>query len=104
MAENPNKTDLAERRLTVKLFAAIVVVVAVAGAIVYFFVGPAVAEALAPGLGLKSAAIIAFVATVVVLVVMAIAAGDGLIGELQYMLIGFGGFFLVLWFMLAWVF
>ena len=71
---------------------------------IYFLVGPAMIEAFAPGLGLKSAALIAFFVTLGVLVVMAIAAGDGLLGELQYMLIGFGGFFVVLWLMLAWVF
>ncbi|GAB3382438.1 hypothetical protein NCG89_12260 [Spongiibacter taiwanensis] len=57
-----------------------------------------------PGLGMKNAAVIAFFVTVVVLVVFAVAAGDGLLGELQYMLSGFLGFFLVLWLMIAWIF
>ncbi|AKH68748.1 hypothetical protein IMCC21906_01069 [Spongiibacter sp. IMCC21906] len=57
-----------------------------------------------PGLGMKDAAVIAFFVTVAVLVVFAIAAGDGLLGELQFMLSGFLGFFLVLWLMIAWIF
>lgn len=57
-----------------------------------------------PGLGMKNAAVIAFFVTVTVLVVFAVAAGDGLLGELQFMLSGFLGFFLVLWLMIAWIF
>lgn len=59
---------------------------------------------LADGVGVKGAAILAFIATVIVLVVFAVAAGDGLIGEIQFMLIGFFAFFLVLWVLIAWVF
>lgn len=57
-----------------------------------------------PGLGMKEAAVIAFFVTVTILVVFALAAGDGLLGELQFMLGGFLGFFLVLWLMIAWIF
>ncbi len=57
-----------------------------------------------PGLGLKNAAVIAFFVTAALMVVFAIAAGDGLLGELQFMLGGFMGFFLVLWLMIAWIF
>jgi hypothetical protein len=57
-----------------------------------------------PGVGLKQAAVIAFFVTLTVFVVFAIAAGDGLIGELQYMLGGFLSFFLVVWLMVAWIF
>lgn len=57
-----------------------------------------------PGLGMKDAAVIAFFVTAALLVVFAIAAGDGLLGELQFMLSGFLGFFLVLWLMIAWIF
>ncbi|MGJ8687800.1 MAG: hypothetical protein ACSHWQ_09995 [Spongiibacteraceae bacterium] len=57
-----------------------------------------------PGLGLKNAAVIAFFVTIATLVLFAIAAGDGLLGELQYMLAGFASFFLILWLMIAWIF
>lgn len=59
---------------------------------------------LAPGLGLRDSAIIAFIATLAVLVIFAITAGDGLVGEIQFMLLGFFAFFLVLWLLIAWVF
>jgi hypothetical protein len=59
---------------------------------------------LSPGMSLKDAAIAAFFTTVVTLVIFAVAAGDGLLGELQFMLGGFFGFFLVLWLMIAWIF
>ncbi len=59
---------------------------------------------LAPGLGLKDAAVISFIVTIVVMVVLAFAAGDGLIGELQFMLAGFFSFFVVLWLLIAWIF
>ena len=59
---------------------------------------------LAAGVGIKDAAVMAFIATVVVLIVFAVAAGDGLLGELQFMIAGFFGFFVVLWLLIAWVF
>lgn len=65
---------------------------------------PALAEAMAPGLGLKDAAIIAFFVTAILLIIFAVAAGDGLLGELQYMLAGFFLFYLIFWLMIAWVF
>jgi len=58
----------------------------------------------APGVGLKDSAIMAFISTILVLIVFAISAGDGLIGELQFMLVGFFAFFVVLWLLIAWVF
>lgn len=57
-----------------------------------------------PGLDLKDAAVAAFFVTIVTLVIFAIAAGDGLLGELQFILSGFFGFFLVLWLLIAWIF
>lgn len=59
---------------------------------------------LEPGLGLKDAAVISFFVTVALMVVFAIAAGDGFIGEIQFMLAGFASFFVVIWLMLAWIF
>lgn len=99
-----NRADVEDRKLTVRLFAAIVVLVAVVGALLFFIAGPTIAETVAPGLGLRSAAMISFAATLVVMVVLAIAAGDGLLGEIQFMLAAFAGFFVVLWLLLAWIF
>lgn len=82
----------------------LVVLVLVAGVFALPFVAAFNAAHLAPGLGAKDAALLAFIATIVVLVVFAVAAGDGLLGELQFMLAGFFSFFLVLWLLIAWIF
>jgi len=66
--------------------------------------GTIVDTVFAPGLGLKTAAVIAFFVTVVLLVVFALAAGDGLLGELQFILAGFFSFFVIFWLMIAWIF
>ncbi|WP_339803101.1 hypothetical protein [uncultured Marinobacter sp.] len=82
------------------------IVLVIALAIGAYFAMPMLAEFnqthLAPGIGLKAAAVWAFLATMVVLIVFAVAAGDGLLGELQFMLVGFFAFFLVLWLLIAW--
>ena len=57
-----------------------------------------------PGLGLRDAAIVSFFVTAALLIVFAITSGDGLIGELQFMIAGFLLFFLIFWLLLAWVF
>lgn len=73
-----------------------------------FFAFPMIAEfsntTLEPGLGLKDAATYAFFSTLAVLVILALAAGDGLIGELQFMLGMMFLLFVVLWVGIAWVF
>lgn len=61
-------------------------------------------DSLSPGVSIKQAAIYAFVPTVILFVVFALAAGDGLLGEIQFMISGFGLFYLVAWIMIAWVF
>lgn len=63
-----------------------------------------IARGVAPGLGLRDAAIIAFFITLVLIVIFAIASGDGLLGEVQFILPGFLIFFLIIWLMSAWVF
>ena len=59
---------------------------------------------LEPGVGLKTAAIWSFGVTFVMFLVFAIVAGDGLIGEIQFMLSGFFLFFVVITLLIAWVF
>jgi hypothetical protein len=99
-----DRRDIEDRKLTTVMFLGILATVAVAGLVLAFVAGPAVSEAVAPGIGLKTAAIIAFCLTLGVIVVMAIAAGDGLLGEIQFMLAAFGGFFIISWLMIAWIF
>jgi len=96
--------DHKDRKLSLALFGGIAATLIVAGLVLFLVAGPAIAAAVAPGLGLRDAALIAFGVTLVTLIVLAIAAGDGLLGEIQYMLLGFAGFFVVCWLMLAWIF
>lgn len=99
-----NRADIEDRKLTTRLFLGIVVVVALLGGVLFFFGGPIIAEAVAPGVGLRTAAIISFFVTLGVVLLMAIVAGEGVIGEIQFMLLGFAGFFVVFWLLVAWIF
>jgi tartrate dehydratase beta subunit/fumarate hydratase class I family protein len=99
--------DIRDQKKALNIALGIIVLFVVLGVAAYLVL-PAITEIVTlhfePGLGMKTAAIIAFFVTLVVLIVMAIAAGDGLLGELQYMIPAFLSFFLVLWLMIAWVF
>jgi len=56
------------------------------------------------GIGLKDAAIIAFFLSVVLLVLFALVAGDGLLGEVQFLLASYVGMFVINWLLIAWIF
>lgn len=100
----PSEHDIEERKMTTRLFLIVAGVTVGLALVVVFVIAPAMSAELAPGLGLKSAAIIAFVVTLVVMVVMSVAAGDGLVGEIQFTLPAFFVFFLLIWILIAWVF
>mgnify|MGYP001826595721 FL=1 len=96
----PGGTDL--RVLVVLVGAALLILV-----ITLLFGGPLVEGVSAlfdEGMGLKTAAIWSFFVTVALFVLLAIVAGDGLIGELQFMLGAFFSFFAILALLIAWVF
>ena len=103
MVGEMEQQDRREARLVVIALGVLVLV----GLIAALIALPALADfhstQLAPGLGLKGAAIASFVVTFVTFVIFAVAAGDGLIGELQFMLLGFFAFFLILWLLIAWI-
>jgi len=63
-----------------------------------------ITASLEPGVGVKSAAIWSFGVTFVMFLVFAIVAGDGLLGEIQFMLGGFFLFFVIITLLIAWVF
>ena len=65
---------------------------------------PVVFLSLEPGVGLKMASIIGFFVTTTLFIVFAIFAGDGLLGEIQFMIGGFLLFFCIFTVMIAWVF
>ena len=89
----------------------ILAIVLAAGAVVVLLGitlgGPLLAQvssALEPGLGLKGAVLWGFGVTFAMFILFAIAAGDGLIGEIQFMLLGFFLFFVIITLLIAWVF
>lgn len=99
-----SREDRADRRLSLTLFLAILVTIAIVLGLAWFLFGPAIAAAMEPGIGLRTAALIAFGLALAVIVVMAVVAGDGIVGELPTMVVGFLAFFFIAWLMIAWVF
>ena len=65
---------------------------------------PVIVQSFEPGLGLKMASIIGFFVVTTLFIVFAIFAGDGLLGEIQFMIGGFLLFYLIFTVMIAWVF
>jgi len=55
-------------------------------------------------LGFRDSAVISFFVTIVIMIVFAVSAGDGLLGEIQFILGGFFLFFVIIWLLVAWVF
>ncbi|WP_018862658.1 MULTISPECIES: hypothetical protein [unclassified Thioalkalivibrio] len=63
-----------------------------------------VANTFDDGMGLQMAALVAAIVSVLIMLVFALAAGEGVIGELQFMIPGFFLFFVFFWLLLAWIF
>lgn len=99
-----DQKDKNESRRIATVLIALVVLLGVAAMLLMPSLSEFAATHLEPGLGLKTAAIISFFVTVVLFMVFAIASGDGLLGELQFMLLGFFLFFVIFWLMIAWIF
>lgn len=101
------ETDRKEKDESRKIAALLIslVVLLAAGALLLL---PGLAEVAAthfePGLGLRTAAVISFFVSAVLMIIFAIASGDGLLGEIQFVIPGFLVFFLILWLMIAWIF
>ncbi len=103
VGETDNKDKAESRKLAIVLISLVLIL-----AIAVVFLLPSLVDVfatyLSPGLGLKDAAIIAFFVTLITLIVFAVAAGDGFLGEIQFMLGAFFLFFLITWVMIAWIF
>ena len=90
-----------------KLFAVIAIaaaVLAVIAAVVLLPLGQEAVATMNEGIGLKSAALWGFGTTVALFVLFAVVSGDSLIGEVQFLLGSFFGFFLILTLLIAWIF
>ncbi len=104
MSNEADRRDKRESRGVALLLLALLLILAVGAVLMLPALGGLIDTHFSPGLGLKDAALISFGVSVVIMIVFALAAGDGLLGEIQYMLGGFFSFFLIVWLMLAWIF
>jgi hypothetical protein len=99
-----DQRDKKESRKIAIILLSLVVLLGVAAMLLLPSLSEFATTHLEPGLGLKTAAIVSFFVTIVLFLMFAIASGDGLLGELQFMLLGFFLFFLIFWLMIAWIF
>jgi hypothetical protein len=101
---NIDAKDKNESRKIAIALIALVLILGVSMALLLPALADIAATYLAPGLGFKDSAVIAFFITAVLMIIFAVASGDGLLGELQFLLIGFLLFFVIIWLLLAWIF
>ena len=103
VGETDTKDKNEARKIAIALVA-LVLILAVAVLLMLPALGEIAAVHLSPGLGLKDSAVIAFFVTLVIMIVFAVASGDGLLGEIQFMLGAFFLFFVIIWLLVAWIF
>jgi len=99
-------TDNSESKNSTKILLILTILILglVVGILLLFPDLSSVATDFQNGVGFKDAAIYSFFTTLVLMVILAIAGGDGLIGELQFLLAGFLVFFVIIWLFIAWIF
>ncbi|MES9941564.1 MAG: hypothetical protein ABW104_08955 [Candidatus Thiodiazotropha sp. 6PLUC2] len=103
VGETDSKDKNESRKIAIALVSLIVIL-----AVALLLLMPALSEIaavhLTPGLGIKDSAVISFFITVILLILFAVFSGDGLLGEIQFVLSGFFAFFVIIWLMVAWIF
>ena len=99
-----DEKDKRQARATLLAIVAVLILAVIAIILLLPMLGEVTGPVFSAGLGLKQSAVIAFFVTITLLVIFAISSGDGLIGELQFVLGGFFTFFLIIWLMIAWIF
>jgi len=105
----PSTSDRQDRNEALRLFVvaaiALLLLLAVGGAGLYYLVGIGGEDPFSQGLGLKNAALISFAVSFVAILVMAVVSGgDAIFGERPFTILGFLIFFLIFWLMIAWIF
>jgi uncharacterized membrane protein YdbT with pleckstrin-like domain len=106
----PSAHDYRDRREATRLLLAaaiaLIVLMAILWVGIYYFVEYAnFSDQFSEGLGLKTAALIAFgVSLAVILVMTIVSGGDAIFGELPFTIAGFLIFFVIFWLMIAWIF
>lgn len=103
VGETDNKDKDESRKIAIILITLVVVLV-VAILLMIPTLSEIVSVHFSPGLGLKGSAVISFFVTLVVMIMFAVSSGDGLLGEIQFILGGFFLFFIIIWLMIAWIF
>ena len=97
--------DQKKRTLTISVLLGIVVIaIIVAAALLMLDLARIGSDIFGEGLGLKDAAITSFFLSVGLLVLFALVAGDGLLGEIQFLLASYVGMFVINWLLIAWIF
>ncbi len=101
------ETDNKNKNESRKVAALLLVLILLLGAAVLLLL-PMLSELittqLSPGIDLKGAAVISFFVTTFIMVLFAVASGDGLLGEIQFILGSFFLFFVIIWLLVAWIF
>jgi hypothetical protein len=105
----PSTSDRHDRNEALRLFVvaaiALLLLLAVGGAGLYYLVELGDSDPFSQGLGLKNAALISFAVSFVAILIMAVVSGgDAIFGELPFTILGFLIFFLIFWLMIAWIF
>jgi hypothetical protein len=105
----PSAGDRNDRKEALRLFVvgaiAVLLLVLIAGAGLYYLIGLGGSDPFAPGLGLKNAALVSFgVSAVLILVMAVVSGGDAIFGELPFTVLGFLIFFVIFWLLIAWIF
>jgi len=105
----PSPSDRQDRNEALRLFVAaaiaLLLLIAIGGAGLYYLIGLGDADPFSAGLGLQHAALISFAVSFVAILIMAIVSGgDAIFGELPFTILGFLIFFVIFWLMLAWIF
>jgi hypothetical protein len=102
----PGDGDRRDRQEATRLFVAatfaLIILVALGAAGIYYFAEVLEsADPFSQGLGLKNAALISFVA---ILVMAVVSGGDAILGELPFTVAGFLISFVIFWLTIAWIF
>jgi len=105
----PSAGDRQDRNEALRLFVvaaiALVLLILVAGAGLYYLIGLGADDPFSAGIGLKDAALVSFgVSFVLILVMAVVSGGDAIFGELPFTILGFLIFFVIFWLMIAWIF
>jgi hypothetical protein len=105
----PSPQDQRDRmeatRLVLAAAIAVLLLIVIVGAGIYFLAGLGDSDPFSAGLGLKNAAIVSFgVSFVVILIMAVVSGGDAIFGELPFTIAGFLIFFVIFWLMIAWIF